>query len=346
LLVVLLHTSNGILALPKYFNTKPVGDLFSFGTAGVDFFFVLSGFIIAHVHGGDVGRPKQLRSYLWKRFTRIYPTYWVVLLAIAPAFFLAPQLGSGRECEPGVIVCSFLLLPRPDIGPILGVAWSLCYEVLFYLLFAGLIASRRWGGAVVAVWLGLLAVGVVAPYSSFPWTFLGSPFHCYFFAGVLVALSLKRYTVPAPRTVALLGAIVFVTTGMLDTYWRPLNMHEHVTGYLIGSVLVLAGAIEAERCGQLHTPRWLVLLGDASYSIYLVHFCALSVLAKIAKSVALDAWVPPLGLFVLLASAAVGTGCLFHLAVERPLLRLLRPRRAKTTSARPALEPEPLGRAA
>jgi peptidoglycan/LPS O-acetylase OafA/YrhL len=326
LLVVMLHTSHGIFALPKYFHSKPLGDFFSFGGAGVDFFFVLSGFIIAHVHGGDVGKPDRLRGYLWKRCTRIYPAYWVVLLIIVPVFFVAPQFGGGHEREPGVLLCSFLLLPRPDIGPILIVAWSLCYEIFFYALFAGLIASRRWGGAVLTAWIGLVAIGLVAPFGSFPGTFLGNLYHCYFLAGMLVALALKRCTIPMPRLVAVLGAIVFLGTGMFEVHGGPLDARERMAGYLTGSVLLLAGLIEAERRGRLRTPRWLIFLGDASYSIYLVHFCALSVVAKLAKTAALDAWVPHVLLLFALAAAAVGTGCLFHIAVERPLLRLLRPR--------------------
>ncbi len=144
LLVVLFHTSEGIVALPKYFAARPFGALFAFGGAGVDFFFVLSGFIIAHVHGGDVGRPERLRAYLTKRLTRIYPTYWAVLLPVLLVFLAVPSFGKGHERDPLVMFCSLVLLPLANSEPVLIVSWSLCYEVLFYGLFAGLIASRRW----------------------------------------------------------------------------------------------------------------------------------------------------------------------------------------------------------
>jgi peptidoglycan/LPS O-acetylase OafA/YrhL len=324
LLVVLLHTSRGIFALPKYFDCKPLGEVFYFGTAGVDFFFVLSGFLIAHVHGGDVGRPGRLRAYLWKRLTRVYPAYWAALLPLIPVFFLAPHLGMGPEREPSVILSSLLLLPRLDTAFVLGVAWSLPYELFFYALFAALIASRRWGAVVCGAWLALVAVAVVDPFVAGPWAFVASLYHLHFLGGVLLALALKRGTVPAPRLVAVAGAAVFLAAGMFDVYVRPLGAHGRVVGYTTGSVLILAGLIEAERSGRLRVPGPLVFLGDASYSIYLVHFPALSVMAKVVKAVHLDAWVPAPLLFGLLAGGSVLAGCVFHLAIERPLLRLLR----------------------
>ncbi len=324
LLVVLLHTSEGIFELPKYFGGSPFGHLLAFGTAGVDFFFVLSGFIIAHVHGGDVGRPGRLRPYLWKRFVRVYPTYWVVLLLMLPVFFLAPQLGRGHETDPGVLLRSFVLLPVPVTGPSLGVAWSMCFEVYFYALFATLIASRRLGGAVFAAWAGLLAVALCGQFWTMPWSFLANLYDLEFLAGILLALALKRRTVPAPRLVLVLGVLVFLATGMADVFRGPLGMHLHVLGYTSGSVLALAGAVEAERCGKLNVPRTLVRLGDASYSIYLVHQPVLSFVAKAAKKCGLDHYVPNVVLFFLVAGASVLAGCLFHVAVERPLLRRLR----------------------
>jgi peptidoglycan/LPS O-acetylase OafA/YrhL len=334
LLVVLLHTSGGIFALPKYFDGSPFGRFFAFGTAGVDFFFVLSGFIIAHVHGGDIGRPDRLRPYFWKRFTRVYPAYWAALLPLLPVFLLMPGIGKGYESDLYVILCSFLLFPMPDIGPVLGVAWSMCYEVLFYLLFGALIASRRWGGLLFAAWVGLLAVAVCGQFWTYPLSFLANLYNLEFLAGIGLAVALRRVTVPVPRVLMVLGAALFLATGMVDVYVQPLGMHLHVLGYTSGSLLALGGAIQAERSGKLKVPQPLVFLGDASYSIYLVHFPALSLLAKTVKSLGIDQKVPKLALFFALAGAAVLCGCLFHAMVERPLLQWLRgERKPKATEA-------------
>lgn len=343
LLVVLFHTTVGIFALPKYFDSKPFGDLFNFGAAGVDFFFVLSGFIITHVHCPDLGRPERLRAYLVKRLTRIYPAYWVLMAALIPVFFLAPQFGTGRERQLDVIVCSLALVPHPHPrGPILSVAWSLVYEVFFYGLFATLIASRRWGAIVWAAWMALIAwplFGACAPYQAFPWTVLGSLYHVHFLAGAALALAVRfgYAAVPYPRLVATLGALIFLGAGLAEVYVAPPSMVGRLWTYGAGSVLILAGLIQAERSGRLHTPSWLVFLGDSSYSIYLVHFPALSLLAKAVKLARLDAYVPGPLLFVLLAGTAVLAGCLFHVAVERPLLRYFRPQGRAAASPPPAV---------
>ena len=83
---MLFHTSGSIFDLPKYFGHKPFGPIFDFGFAGVDFFSALSGFLMVHVHAEDFGRPGAVGPYLWKRFSRIYPTYWVALAAVVPVF--------------------------------------------------------------------------------------------------------------------------------------------------------------------------------------------------------------------------------------------------------------------
>ena len=108
--VVLSHTS-GILSLPKYLGAKPFGPAFDFGFVGVDFFFVLSGFIIMYAHARDIGQPRAFGAYMWKRFSRAYPPYWVALTLILPVFFLLPHLGIGHERNPDVIVRSIFLLP-------------------------------------------------------------------------------------------------------------------------------------------------------------------------------------------------------------------------------------------
>ncbi|MBI2804207.1 MAG: acyltransferase [Planctomycetes bacterium] len=317
ILVVLLHTSNGIYALPKYFSSKPFGDFFDFGTAGVDFFFVLSGFIMMHIHADDIGNPRAFGPYLWKRFTRIYPPYWAVLVAVIPVFFVAPHFGFGFEREPDVIIRAILLFPHPEWHMVLGVAWTLVFEVFFYLLFGLLILNRRLGTLVLVVW----TVGVLAhaQFATHPWIFVFSHQFIRFLAGVGVAMFLRRWQLPYPRIVALVGATLFLTTGMFDAYARPIPLSAQIAGYTLGSALTLAGLVQAERLGLIRPPQLLVYLGNASYAIYLVHFLALSLLAKIAKAAYFDRYVPAPILFFMLAAGAVGIGCLFHHAIENRL---------------------------
>ena len=320
LLVVFYHTSHGIFRLEKYFGHKPFGPIFDFGYAGVDFFFVLSGFIMMHVHAGDIGQPRALGAYLWKRFTRIYPAYWVVLAAVLPIYFLAPSFGKGHERDLDAIFCSIFLFPHPDTHLVVGVAWTLVYEIFFYSLFAVLILHRRFG---IALFIGWAAcVFCYSQFENYPWTFLFGYLHVRFLAGMAVAFVLARCTLPAPRLVALVGTLIFVGAGMIDAYVEPLSAFEQILGYALGSSLALAGVVQAERSGLISPPRWLVYLGNASYAIYLVHFLALSVLAKITKSGHIDAYLPAGVLFGLFVLGAVGAGCLFHHLVEHPLHNL------------------------
>jgi peptidoglycan/LPS O-acetylase OafA/YrhL len=85
-IAVLLYHLN--LELVARFGGASVSGL-EVGWAGVDFFFVLSGFIIWHVHAGDIGQDGRLGRYLWNRFTRLYPVYWAVL-AVALALRAIP----------------------------------------------------------------------------------------------------------------------------------------------------------------------------------------------------------------------------------------------------------------
>lgn len=317
ILVVLYHTSHGIFFLPKYFDHKPFGPVFDFGYAGVDFFFVLSGFIMMHVHAADIGQPRAIMAYLWKRFTRIYPAYWAVLLAIVPVYFLVPQFGKGHETELDVIWRAVLLFPHPESNMVLGVAWTLVYEIFFYLLFGLLILHRPTGLVVLFAW----GVGVLgyAWFESYPWTFLFSFMHLRFLAGVVVALIVPRLQMPWPRCVALLGALLFVGAGLCDAYAGPLSLTQMNLTYPLGSAMMVLGLVQAEQAGLVRTPRWLVYLGDASYAIYLVHFLALSILAKLSKVVHLEDRVPLSLLFVGHVVGAIVIGCVFHHLIEKPL---------------------------
>lgn len=132
-LLVLLAHATIILGFPQNLGVDGFNGLFKFGHAGVEFFFVLSGFIIFYIHHQDIGQLNQLANYWQKRFIRIMPTYWVVLALYGCILVITPT-AERHEREFDTIFRSIFLLPGGH-GQILGVAWTLTRELLFICCF-------------------------------------------------------------------------------------------------------------------------------------------------------------------------------------------------------------------
>jgi peptidoglycan/LPS O-acetylase OafA/YrhL len=107
LLVCLFH-SYGLIE--KYFGGMAWGNLFQAGHSGVEFFFILSGFIILHAHRQDAGRPEKIQPFLLKRAIRILPLFWLVTLPLGLLFLAAPMLGADRELMPGKLLTDMSLI--------------------------------------------------------------------------------------------------------------------------------------------------------------------------------------------------------------------------------------------
>ena len=326
-LVVLSHNSESIFSKTKYWPANPVGHLLDPGYIGVQFFFVLSGFIILTVHRGDIGRPDRAARFVRRRVVRIYPVYWVVLAALLAVFFAVPSFGEGFERAPDMILSSVLLVGGWHLSDtlkpvtILAAAWTLYYEVAFYAVFLLLILRRRLGIAALAAWFAVSAAGIVAgPWPGAAGLYL-SPYNLLFLIGMAAALAVARGPVPMPALFAGGGLVVFfaggadaaVGPGLLDDTSRSL-----ICG--LGSAAALVGLVELERSRGLRVPRWLVMLGEASYAIYLVHLAVLVLLAKVVSRLTWRGTVPPGGWYAGFAVVAVLAGVGFHLVVERPLL--------------------------
>jgi peptidoglycan/LPS O-acetylase OafA/YrhL len=329
-MVVLAHAGT-ILGFSEYLRYIPLHGAFQPGHAGVDFFFVLSGFIIATVHGGDIGRQQALRAYVCKRLIRIYPPLWAAM-AIAVAIAL---LGGSAAISVGLhrlsvahLLLDSMLLPRHQ-EPLLGVAWTLEHEMVFYFVFALLIWNRSVGAAAMLAWLAW-SVFATATYPSdrLPWAsadllsgFLGSSYHLQFGAGMAAAVLVARDRVPAPRTLIALGAAGFILTATAENA-GDLGSLSQIERLLFGAsaALVVAGLAMAERRGIMRLGRLPVLLGGASYSIYLVH---VPVMIALAGGLTI-AWLPGWCAMLLLAVGGIVSGLVFHVLVERPGLIALR----------------------
>lgn len=214
LLVVLYHLG-ATVALDKYFGIQYFAIPFSFGDAGVEFFFVLSGFIITHVHYADLAKPSRALEYIRKRLVRIYPIYWFVFLAVYFSALLVPSLRETMPSDPLLIFKALSLMPLdPDVvggtgAPVIIVAWSLQYEMAFYFLVLMAILSRSLAVAALVVIVSAAIFG-----KSFPWLFIGSLHVSYFFLGVGVALLCRSGNVLMPPAgTAAVGITAFIAFG-------------------------------------------------------------------------------------------------------------------------------------
>ncbi len=315
--VVLYHA---VRHLNKIHPAPLLTQAFQFGHAGVDFFFVISGFIILHVHAGDIGRPARLGHYAGRRFTRVFPTYWVAL-----ALTVLLGLASRQHPFPSAaeLARSILLLPS-HAPPLLGIAWTLQYEIVFYLVFGVLILSRAAGITLCVLWLAWIAAGTMThDHTGLPPSVFGV-YNLEFFAGMAAArlLATSRFARKLPWLAA--GIACFAASavaedlGWLDGYANPARF-----AYGIPAAMIVLGAAAADRARLLPLPFALRTLGAASYSIYLFQFIFIGIAWHLLSA----ADVPTGIMFCVLAACGVGGGILMSRLIEYPLMRRLRKRK-------------------
>ena len=324
--VVLYHT-HIILAQYGY----PAAELFPHfarhGMLGVNLLFVLSGFIIWRAHGSQLGHKHALRPYLRRRALRIYPLYWLFL----SAYLLAAACGFGTPDFAGDLpnlLSSYALLdPAGTLTLPLQIAWTLLYEIRFYLLFALFFWSVPLAVAVFALWG--LAIVLAQPLGLATLSSLLSPWNTYFLWGIAAALVVDRLSpclaiAALPLGVAMLLAYVL----QFNFTMAQLSARPDLLFWLAPAfALIVMGLVRLERHLGWAAPRALTLLGDASYAIYLVHSACLSALAIALKAMPWQIALPAPLLFIAMAVASTGVGYAAHCVIERPLLaRLRRPR--------------------
>lgn len=309
---------------------EPFFGAFSWGWAGVDLFFVLSGFVIMQAHMADLGRPAQLVRYVKRRVARIYPIYWVVLI-----FGILVDWRDPLE-RPGLVefVRGFFLLPQADAfssSRLLGISWTLTFEMLFYVLFALAIVGGRWVGlAIIGVFGSISLVRNVGlftvPEDEVILSLLTHEVILEFGFGIAVAWWCARREVPRPKLLLLFGVVTAVVSGVLVAA-ELVDEGDRVVAFGIPALAIVAGAVGIERRTPLRVPRWLVHLGDASYVTYLTHGAAIGVVISVSSKFPVLREPSVLGrnlLGVLCAIVAVAGGVVAHVVVEKPILKWTR----------------------
>jgi peptidoglycan/LPS O-acetylase OafA/YrhL len=303
---------------------RMLGPIERFGFAGVDMFFVISGFIITWTNIDHLGRPGKAPMYVARRLWRVYPTYWVAWIAcVAVVYWITPDWST--VLPPGEWR-TFFLWPG-DVGgggpPVvrqLPPAWSLVYEMIFYALFAVfLVVPKRFFVPALLAWATtawLQAVYPIPLLTSFSGRLL-YPLNIEFVLGCLGAVAVRRGVRDAHNLLAIAGIGLFVIGASIvphpDLY--PLR---RVYSFGIGSALLVAGLAGGELRGGWSAPNWLARLGDASYSTFLAHWPTFILLSILIPQRFSSPPPRPLWLLVLIAFLQ-GSGFVLHRLVEQPL---------------------------
>jgi exopolysaccharide production protein ExoZ len=322
--VVVSHAANSLLG-----HTSHLINL-DYGAYGVDIFFVVSGFIMYYTTFELDIRPG---TFFLKRLIRIFPLYFTLSTVMFAMVVLSPA--SFNKESPDVLAYfeSVFFVPHwnprlHDLQPIIGQGWTLNYELFFYLLFAAslFVGNKLNAIAVVTVIGSLVIFGHLHPVEDPVFITYTSPLLFEFCLGIVVAASFVAPGKPNLRwpvaLMVLLGAVTaYVYTFHADSYrsqvTRPLFIG-------LPCALLVTALVAIERRGRLPNSAFLALVGDASYSLYLVHGFVLAFGQRIwQRFVAINSVLSHLAFITLILAASVATALLVYRHLEVKLGRNL-----------------------
>lgn len=293
------------------------------GRVGVDFFFVLSGFIIYLVHSGDIGNPARYMNYVSRRLTRLVPTYWICTALFFVLTLISPSV-DGREQEISVIIRSLFFIPQPD-GPVLGIGWSLEHEFLFYAIFSTLIISKRLGLVMLAIWAAIIGWRYLVGPVPHPYMFDAFAFHLQFFLGMGVAALIRANTRVLALPCMCLGIFGFGFGFYME--WADVFATNSLYGKLtfgISGAFIIYGVAVFDLTDRWQIPNVFRTVGDATYSIYLTHTMVIIVIGEALQRLNLYGLLNEFFAVVALVLICLTFGVAFARFVEKPAINWVR----------------------
>ncbi|MGE1172845.1 acyltransferase family protein [Pseudomonas sp. BW7P1] len=276
----------------------PLGQLFiDKGAVGVDIFFVISGLVIFLSTEGKALPPARFLLY---RLFRIVPAYWLYTVLMALLVVFARPLLPDQKLDWGHLLLSLLFIPTENPGgygiyPTLNVGWTLNYEMLFYVLFAWALLFRLQ----VRLWVvAALLFAVCQAWTGFGWIseFYRSDIVYEFLLGIGIGMLYRRGWIGPALWLPLFG----IGAALLTIYQLP--PQPRLLSWGVPSAVLVMASMALERHVQRY--RLLKLLGDCSYSVYLMHVLILSTGGYLARRYGIN---PYLMFFVCALTILIGS---------------------------------------
>ena len=304
------------------------------GAAGVDIFFVISGFIMWI---STYGKSIEPAEFVQMRLIRIFPLYFLASLFLLLVSLLAPALLSTTQFNLEHFTWSvlFVAVQHPvmtqEILPFFIQGWTLNYEMYFYLIFALtlLLGERQRSLALLAVLTLIVLAGLTLPVRQEQFQFYTSTLLLEFVYGLLVGWVYTRGGVVSRQASVLLilaGFAALAVSDLVGVRYGASGMDPSralLWGVPAAAIVAGAGLGAWQFRGLAH--RALSALGDSSYSLYLSHIVTLPVVALFWRLAGGEfssesAWV----LATVMMVSAVTVGWLIFVLVELPLTEVLR----------------------
>lgn len=331
MLVIFFHVAciektygHGQSLMPNFINI---------GAAGVDIFFVISGFIMASIIGGQFQSLSAASTFAFHRITRIYPLYWFYSAIFLVCLFLS-NFTQGNTIPALAHQFDYLriLLLLPHAGPnILIVSWTLFYEIYFYAVIAVLLLlPERWFLKSLVVWGALIVASYFLFASKTPTHIIvTSPMGLEFIAGCFMAR--MSYIFSKHISWLLFGGGIGLL--FLLFYVHPptdLFIVNHINydfmriiRFGIPSMLMVLGVVSLEK-NRICLPKFIIQVGNASYSIYLSHFIIYYAIGKIWRKLPYNSASFHLAIYSVMVVTVMVYGLLSYRYIEKPMINFFR----------------------
>lgn len=318
LLVIFYH----MLGIEHKYNYPycVIPHFFAVGYIGVDIFFVISGFILTTITKDYFGNRSKFYKFVYFRFTRIYPMYWLYTILLLPILFIKPEWIHQKFN----LLASFLLFPS-DKMPLVLVGWTLVYEVYFYIIFGLFILFGTQNKLLMyaLLWFSFIAIGSIIFNDNYLLlNFITDPWGVEFILGILLGIYFLKYDyrIPFAKLFLLFSFLIlffiayYQHGSLLDIEGWP-----RILIYGIPAFLLVLFAIEVEQQGFiLH--KFLIKLGDASYSIYLSHLFIVNAIGVIFIKFWVHGHIFELTMVVVMITVALLYGLISYKYIETPII--------------------------